>query len=184
MLLPTCLPPTSSLPVLLLLHTSVPHCFVAFIPITFLHPHSSHSSHLPRHPKEESSATYPPLPYLPTYTRLPTLDWTVSATPVSGSLPVPSRAGQVLGFQVLRLLLFHPTSPAVTLGRPVSADHHNSSFILPWRSCGAVCPVLRVRSVDSLGIHLGAAVDSTKSQGKLEVVRRWHWHSRVSGGDP
>ncbi|KAK0738211.1 hypothetical protein B0T18DRAFT_421478 [Schizothecium vesticola] len=121
MLLPTCLPPTSGLPVLLLLHTSVPHCFVAFILTAFLQ--------LPQLPQHTSSAssqgrlvltrphplpTYLPLPYLPTYTRLPTLNWTVSATPVSLVLR-PFLAGQVRCWASRFCGFCHSTRPHLQL---------------------------------------------------------------------
>lgn len=140
--LPTCLPaflPTG-LPVLLLLHTSVPHCLLAFIPTAFLQ--------LPQQPQPTPSApskgklifTHPHPSHLPT--SLPDSDLFANTgqprrphSRLSGSSPPPFLAGQVkvLGFGV-HLTCNYPSEPwSSRLGtRPYLVQPYQ--FILSWRS--------------------------------------------------
>lgn len=199
--LPTCLPaflPTG-LPVLLLPHTSVPHCLLAFISTAFLQ--------LPQQPQPTPSApskgklifTHPHPSHLPT--SLPDSDLfantgqprrnPVAPTPASLVIPpppppVPSQAGQGAG-----------------LRRPSHLQSSQRALVVPSRHTSISCSTLpihpfvaeraaepcalspKARWIPEVSISEPPSTRPRAKKNSRLVPAWWHWHTRSRlFGDP
>lgn len=147
---PSCLPAfLPTLPVLLLLHTSVPHCLFSIHPNRLPAATANAFRAIQGKTRPRPSSSLTPASLFQIHICLPTLRWTTPCphSRLSGSFPVPSRAGQVLGFHL------HLQSSQRALVIP---SRHTSILIFFTFSsfrggagCGALCPVPR-GSVDFL----------------------------------
>lgn len=192
---PTCLPaflPTG-LPVLLLLHTPVPHGLLAFIPTAFLQP--------PQQPQPTPSApskgklifTHPHPSHLPT--SLPDSDLFANTgqprrphSRLSGSSPppVPSRAGQGAG-----------------LRRPSHLQLSQRALVVPSRHTSISCSTLpihpfvaeraaepcalspKARWIPEVSISEPPSTRPRAKKNSRLVPAWWHWHTRSRlFGDP